>query len=397
MSQNSRIVVGVTGGIAAYKTVSLVRSLVKAGHDVHVIPTEAALNFVGPATWEAISRNPVHVGLYDDVSHVKHVALGQEADLIVIAPATANTLAQLAHGLAPDLLTNTVLSRRCPLIVAPAMHTEMWENPATQENVKILESWDVTVCGPDSGQLTGEDSGPGRMMEPEAILAVIDSLLQHSKNRDLVGKKFLITAGGTREPLDPVRFLGNRSSGKQGIALATRAQARGAEVTLIAAHVEVPIPSRLNVIAVSTASEMFDAVKSHQQAFDVIIMAAAVSDYRSSTISESKLKKSDSEQLTLTLTENPDILQSISATKLVGQTIVGFAAETGDDETVLKYGREKVLRKGCDYLVVNKVDWSQGFSSDTNRVTVLDNTGAIVKEVSGSKLAVADKVLDTFA
>ena len=285
-----RIVVGITGGIAAYKAVSVVREFVKDGHHVDVVATEAALQFVGRPTLEAISRNPVNVGLYDDVAQVRHVALGQQADVIVVAPATANTLAQFAAGLAPDLLGNTVLARRGPLVVAPAMHTEMWENPATQANISTLRSRGVVVVGPGVGQLTGSDSGPGRMSEPEDIIAAAYEAVSGETKHDLVGKRILITGGGTREPLDPVRFIGNRSSGKQAVALAQRAMQRGADVTLIAAHLEVEPPAGVDLVSVSTAAQMHSEVMTLSPEFDIVIMAAAVSDYRIDAVSGSKLK-----------------------------------------------------------------------------------------------------------
>ena len=374
------------------------REFVKDGHHVDVIATEAALQFVGRPTLEAISRNPVHVGLYDDVAQVRHVALGQQADVVVIAPATANTLAQISSGLAPDLLGNTVLARRGPLVVAPAMHTEMWDNPATQTNIATLISRGVIVIGPGVGQLTGSDSGVGRMSEPEDIVEATYASVVSDVHRDLVGKRILITGGGTREPLDPVRFIGNRSSGKQAVALAQRALIRGAEVTLVAAHLEVEPPTGAHVISVSTAAQMQEAVLSLAPDFDIVIMAAAVSDYRVDTVSATKLKKSENEgSLQLSLVENPDILKELVQNKSEGQIIVGFAAETSSGNELLHTAQEKLQRKGCDFLVVNQVGWDQGFGTERNDVTVLSPTAGILVEVSGSKLAVADKVLDTFA
>jgi phosphopantothenoylcysteine decarboxylase/phosphopantothenate--cysteine ligase len=390
-----RIVVGITGGIAAYKAVSVVREFVKDGHHVDVIATEAALQFVGRPTLEAISRNPVHVGLYDDVAQVRHVALGQQADVIVIAPATANTVAQLAAGLAPDLLGNTVLARRGPLVVAPAMHTEMWENPATQTNISTLTSRGVIVVGPGVGPLTGSDSGAGRMSEPEEIVAAVYASVSGDITHDLVGKRVLITGGGTREPLDPVRYIGNRSSGRQAVALAERALARGAEVTLIAAHLEISIPAGVNVIPVSTAAEMQQAVLSASPDYDIVIMAAAVSDYRVETISGTKLKKSENQgKLQLSLVENPDILHELSLNKQSDQIVVGFAAETAAGEELLQIAQEKLSRKGCDYLVVNQVGWDQGFGTESNTVTVIASGGDILNTATGSKVSVADAILD---
>ena len=396
MSHTSlRIVVGITGGIAAYKAVSVVREFVKDGHHVDVIATEAALQFVGKPTLEAISRNPVHVGLYDDVAQVRHVALGQQADVIVIAPATGNTLAQLAAGLAPDLLGNTVLARRGPLVVAPAMHTEMWENPATQANIDTLRSRGAIVVGPGVGPLTGADSGAGRMSEPDEIVAATYSAVETPIAQDLLGKKILITGGGTREPLDPVRYIGNRSSGKQAVALAQQALRRGAEVTLVAAHLEVAVPSGIALVTVSTAEEMRSAVKLEAETSDVVIMAAAISDYRVEHASETKIKKSDNDgELTLTLVENPDILKEISGSKKPEQVIIGFAAETASGEVLLTIAREKIQRKGCDFLVVNQVGWDQGFGAESNAVTVIGSRGDILDTAAGTKLSVADTILD---
>lgn len=393
-----RIVVGITGGIAAYKAVSVVREFVKDGHHVDVVATEAALQFVGRPTLEAISRNPVNVGLYDDVAQVRHVALGQQADVIVVAPATANTLAQFAAGLAPDLLGNTVLARRGPLVVAPAMHTEMWENPATQANISTLRSRGVVVVGPGVGQLTGSDSGPGRMSEPEDIIAAAYEAVSGETKHDLVGKRILITGGGTREPLDPVRFIGNRSSGKQAVALAQRAMQRGADVTLIAAHLEVEPPAGVDLVSVSTAAQMHSEVMTLSPEFDIVIMAAAVSDYRMDTVSGSKLKKSDNVgELHLTLVENPDILKELSSSKSAKQLIIGFAAETATEDDLIRIGKEKIARKGCDLLILNQVGWDRGFGTESNTVTVLASGGDILITATGSKMSVADTILDCIA
>ena len=393
-----RIVVGITGGIAAYKAVSVVREFVKDGHHVDVVATEAALQFVGRPTLEAISRNPVNFGLYDDVAQVRHVALGQQADVIVVAPATANTLAQFAAGLAPDLLGNTVLARRGPLVVAPAMHTEMWENPATQANISTLRSRGVVVVGPGVGQLTGSDSGPGRMSEPEDIIAAAYEAVSCETKHDLVGKRILITGGGTREPLDPVRFIGNRSSGKQAVALAQRAMQRGADVTLIAAHLEVEPPAGVDLVSVSTAAQMHSEVMTLSPEFDIVIMAAAVSDYRMDAVSGSKLKKSDNVgELHLTLVENSDILRELSSSKSAKQLIIGFAAEPATEDDLIRIGKEKIARKGCDLLILNQVGWDQGFGKESNTVTVLASGGDILITATGSKMSVADTILDCIA
>jgi phosphopantothenoylcysteine decarboxylase/phosphopantothenate--cysteine ligase len=387
------VVVGITGGIAAYKAVSVVRALVLAGHDVHVVATESALRFVGRPTLEAISHNDVHSDLYEGVTEVRHVAIGQAAELIVVAPATANTIAKIANGLADDLLSNTILASTAPLVIAPAMHTEMWENPATAANIETLRNRGVIVVGPESGQLTGKDVGPGRMSDPEVIVAA--ALRAVADRSDLVGKRIVVTAGGTREPLDPVRFIGNRSSGKQGVALAVAAAARGAEVTLIAANVDVGVPASMSVQRVGSTAELADATRAAAAAADVIIMAAAVADYRPETIEESKIKKEDAESLTLRLLRNPDILTSLTETRQPGQIIIGFAAETEqDDAALLEIGRAKIARKGCDYLVVNKVGWNEGFATERNTIVVINAAGDIVSEASGSKQSVADRILD---
>ncbi|MCU1420952.1 MAG: coaBC [Microbacteriaceae bacterium] len=396
MGERLNVVVGITGGIAAYKAVGVVRSLVLAGHDVHVVATDAALRFVGRPTLEAISRNPVHTDLYEGVAEVRHVAIGQAADLIVVAPATANTIAKLANGLADDLLGNTILASKAPLVLAPAMHTEMWQNPATQANIATLRSRGVTIVGPGVGQLTGADSGPGRMVEPDEIVAEALAVLGP---KDLVGRSILVTAGGTREPLDPVRFIGNRSSGKQGVALALAAAARGAAVTLIAANLEVPVPPSVTVVHIGTTLELADAVEAAAASADTVIMAAAVADYRPETVAESKIKKDQQgDNLVLSLVKNPDILAGLSAARRDGQVIVGFAAETeSDPEALLALGRAKIVRKGCDFLVLNSVGWTEGFAQDDTSVVILDRAGEIVIEASGAKTSVADRILDVIA
>lgn len=390
------IVVGITGGIAAYKAVGVVRALVLAGHDVHVVPTEGALRFVGRPTLEAISRNPVHTDLYEGVAEVRHVAIGQAADLIVIAPATANTIAKLATGLADDLLGNTVLASEAPVVIAPAMHTEMWRHPATQANIATLRSRGVTVVGPAVGQLTGADSGPGRMEEPEVIAAAALEVAAASGRRDLEGLRIVVTAGGTREPLDPVRFLGNRSSGKQGVAIARAARARGADVVLIAANLEVPDPAGCDIRRVSTALELQAAVTEAALEADVVVMAAAVADYRPADVSETKLKKDASDDgLTLELVRNPDILAGLGHAPHDGTLLVGFAAETEpDDDRLLALGRAKREAKGADLLVVNRVGWNEGFATDENAVVVIGRDGEIVTRAHGTKTSVADDILD---
>jgi phosphopantothenoylcysteine decarboxylase/phosphopantothenate--cysteine ligase len=406
-----KVVVGITGGIAAYKAVGVVRALVLAGHDVHVVPTEAALRFVGRPTLEAISRNPVESDLYEGVAEVRHVALGQTADLIVIAPATANTLAKLAAGLADDLLGTTVLASRAPLVVAPAMHTEMWANAATQANVRTLQQRGVLVVGPASGQLTGTDSGAGRMSEPaDIVAAALDAALAANPDLDrteepavqhgLVGRKVLISAGGTREPLDPVRFLGNASTGTQGVALAEAARDRGAEVVLIAANLEVPAPDGVRIVAVTTAQSMLEAATREAVDADVVIMAAAVADYRPVSVADAKLKKDDlGDSMTVELVRNPDVLASLAANRPgPDQVVVGFAAETESDaQRLLALGREKIARKGADFLVLNEVGFARGFGPGDTAVTVIDRFGAVVSEASGTKASVAAAILDVVA
>ena len=395
------VVVGITGGIAAYKAVGVVRGLVLLGHDVHVVPTEAALRFVGKPTLEAVSRNPVTSDLYDGVSEVRHVSLGQKADLIVVAPATAHTLASMALGLSDDLLGTTILASRAPLVVAPAMHTEMWQHPATQANAALLRSRGATLVGPTSGRLTGTDSGPGRMAEVEDVIAAALAAVRPG-GRDLEGRRVVVSAGGTREPLDPVRFLGNRSSGRQGVALATAARDRGADVVLVAAHLEVPAPTGVRVVPVSTALELSDAMVREAEDADVVIMAAAVADYRPVAVSAGKIKKEEAgDALSVELVRNPDVLQRLASDARIPRAdgsrriVVGFAAETEEDPAeLLRIGRAKLARKGCDLLVLNRVGWSQGFATEGNAITVLGRTGDTLAEASGSKEQVAHRILD---
>jgi len=387
------IVVGITGGIAAYKAVNVVRSLVLAGHHVQVVATDNALRFVGKATLEAISRNPVYTDLYEGVAEVRHVSIGQAADLIIVAPATADSIAKLAHGFAGDLLGNTILASTAPLVVAPAMHTEMWQNAATVANITLLRERGVTIVGPAVGQLTGKDSGPGRMSEPDDIVTAALAVLAP---KDLAGKRVVVTAGGTREPLDPVRYIGNRSSGKQGIALALAAASRGALVTLIGANLEVHAPESVHVIHVGSTLELADALTAAAPEADIVIMAAAVADYRPEQVAEGKIKKeTQGDVLDLRLVKNPDILQGLAASRSPGQVVVGFAAETETDrEKLLELGRAKILRKGADLLVVNRVGWAEGFATDGNTIIVLNPAGDIVGEATGTKASVAGRILD---
>lgn len=404
MDRPLNIVVGVTGGIAAYKTVQIVRDLVLLGHDVRVIATDSALRFVGAPTWEAISRNPLNTSIFDDVAAVRHVALGQQADVVVIAPATANTIAKLAAGIADDLLGTTVLASRAPLVVAPAMHTEMWQHPATTANIATLRERGATVVGPGSGRLTGADIGPGRMSEPDEIVQAAlaaASAARTAAPRDFEGWRVLITAGGTREPIDPVRFLGNRSSGKQGAAFALAAAARGAEVTVIAANMDAAPAAELAAagitrVDVETAAELAARVHELAGSASVVVMAAAVADFAPAEPRERKLKKDElGETLELALVRTPDVLADLVAHPVPGRIVVGFAAETARDaDELVALARAKVARKPADLLVANAVGGGRGFGADENAATVLDRTGRVVAQVSGSKREVADAVLD---
>ena len=446
------IVLGVTGGIAAYKAVSLARLIVEAGHELHVVPTADALRFVGAPTWEAISRNPVTTSVHDDVPEVRHVALGQRAELVVVAPATANTIARMSAGLADDLLGTTLLATSAPVLVAPAMHTEMWQHPATQDNVAILRSRGVYFIGPESGRLTGADSGPGRLSEPEQIFARIEELLngiEHVEDGTLAapaapadvsaadvsaaepetpavvvpdvtavfesmgasteggtaleGRRVLVSAGGTREPIDPVRFIGNRSSGKQGVAVAAAAAAQGAKVVLLAANIDdavladVSSNPAVRIVPVRSAADLESAALAASPGADAVIMAAAVSDYRVANVSAEKIRKEDTggEAPTLTLVENPDILVALVRERRPGQVLVGFAAETAEDlDELLERGRRKLARKGVDLLAVNAVGWDEGFESAENTLHILGAAGELVSSVSGSKRDTADALID---
>lgn len=387
-----QILLGVSGGIAAYKAASLLRLFTEAGHDVRVVPTRAALEFVGAATWEALSGHPVTTDVFDDVPGVEHVRLGQGADLVVVAPATADLLARAATGQADDLLTASLLVARCPVLLAPAMHTEMWRHPATQANVATLRERGVEVLDPAVGRLTGVDSGPGRLPEPEEIAAAALALLTR---RDLAGRRVVVSAGGTREPVDPVRYLGNRSSGRQGVALAAAAERRGAEVVLVGANLAVAAPPRVEVRTVGTAAELDAAVRAAAVDAHVVVMAAAVADFRPVAAAEHKIKKTAGDPAPIVLERTVDVLSGLVAARRPGQLVVGFAAETGDDDgDVLAHGRAKAIRKGADLLVVNAVGVGVGFGVPDNDVTVLDATGEVVAKAGGTKEQVADAVWD---
>ena len=387
-----RVIVGVAGGIAAYKAVSVVREFVRRGHHVTVIPTGSALKFVGLPTWEAISRNPVPTDLFEGVAEVRHVALGQQADLIVVCPATAHTLASIAGGFAGDLLGTTLLAATAPLVLAPAMHTEMWENPAVQANVETLRQRGVLFVGPDSGPLTGDDSGVGRMSDPETI---VNFALSSLTPQSLEGKRVLISAGGTREPLDPVRYLGNRSSGAMGVALAEAARLRGAHVTLVHSHVEVPLPHGVDTVAVSTAQDMLAAMAAAQPTHDIILMAAAVADWRARTPSPQKLRKADQpEYWTPELERTPDILAQLGETKTTGQILVGFAAETEVDSTQRESNaRMKLKVKKSDAIVLNLVGDQVGFGEVETAVTLITASPQSLT-FEGTKSSVAGRLLD---
>jgi phosphopantothenoylcysteine decarboxylase/phosphopantothenate--cysteine ligase len=391
----ARVVLGVGGGIAAYKVADLLRKFTEAGYQVRVVPTASALRFVGAPTWAALSGQPVSTEVWDSVDEVPHVRIGQHADLLVVAPATADLLAKAAHGIADDLLTNTLLTARCPVLFVPAMHTEMWEHPATQANVATLRARGAHVLEPAVGRLTGADSGKGRLPEPADIFSVAVALL--SPSRDLVGRHVVVSAGGTREYLDPVRFIGNRSSGRQGYALAVTAAARGAKVTLVAANTTLPDPPGVDVVEVVSTADLREAVLAAAAPADAVVMAAAPADFRPATSSGSKIKKRDDGRApTIELVENPDILAEISANRArPGQVIVGFAAETGDEQgTVLDHARAKLARKGCDLLVVNEVGDGKAFEVAENAAIVLGADGSATDVPLGPKERLADVVWD---
>ncbi|WP_407938427.1 bifunctional phosphopantothenoylcysteine decarboxylase/phosphopantothenate--cysteine ligase CoaBC [Nocardioides scoriae] len=392
---------GVSGGIAAYKACELLRRFTESGHDVTVVPTAAALEFVGAPTWAALSGKPVSTEVWDGVHEVPHVRIGQSADLVVVAPATADLLARAAHGLADDLLTSTLLTARCPVVLAPAMHTEMWEHPATRANVETLRSRGVVVVEPAEGRLTGADTGKGRLPEPGEIFALATDVLARSTAgaplQDLAGLAVVVSAGGTREYLDPVRFIGNRSSGLQGLALARAASARGASVTLVAANVSLPDPAGVKVVRVETTAQLRDAVVEASSAADAVVMAAAPADFRPAEHSATKIKKSeDGSSPTLHLEQNPDILAGLAADRPhPGIVVVGFAAETGDAQgTVLEHARAKLARKGCDLLVVNDVSGGAVFGAQDNEAVLLGQDGSAVPVARGSKSALAHAIWD---
>jgi phosphopantothenoylcysteine decarboxylase/phosphopantothenate--cysteine ligase len=397
-----RVVLGVTGGIAAYKACELLRRFTESGHDVTVVPTRAALEFVGAATWAALSGKPVSADVWDSVHEVPHVRIGQGADLVVVAPATADILAKAAHGLADDLLSNTLLTARCPVVFAPAMHTEMWEHAATQDNVATLRRRGAVVIEPAEGRLTGADTGKGRFPDPVEVFEVArDVLARHTLGGgaplDLAGRHVVVSAGGTREYLDPVRFLGNRSSGLQGYALARAAVARGAEVTLVAANVSLPDPAGVKVVTVETTGQLRDAVVAAAATADAVVMAAAPADYRPTQTATTKMKKADDGSAPVVhLAQTPDVLAEISRDRAnPAGVIVGFGAETGDETgSVLDHGRAKLARKGCDLLVVNDVRGGKVFGSSDNEAVILDRDGGAQEVPLASKAVLAHAIWD---
>ena len=397
----TRVVLGVSGGIAAYKACELLRRFTESGHDVTVVPTASALEFVGAPTWAALSGKPVSSEVWTDVHAVPHVQIGQHADVVVVAPATADLLAKAAHGLADDLLTNTLLTARCPVGFAPAMHTEMWEHPATQANVATLRQRGAVVIEPAEGRLTGADTGKGRLPDPAEIFElVLGVLARGAGGQDLAGRKVVVSAGGTREYLDPVRFLGNRSSGLQGYALARAAASRGAHVTLVSANVSLPDPAGVSVVRVETTAQLREAVVAATATADAVVMAAAPADFRPTTVSDAKIKKSDDGSApAIELEQNPDILAEISHDRArVGSVVVGFAAETGDATgSVLELGRAKLTRKGCDLLVVNDVSGGAVFGSTDNEAVILGADGGVVDVAHGTKTALAHVIWDEVA
>ena len=389
-----QVILGVSAGIAAYKACELLRRLTESGHRVRVIPTPDALRFVGEPTWAALSGQPVTTDVWTGVDEVPHVRIGQSADLVVVAPATADLLARAAAGRADDLLTATLLTARCPVLYAPAMHTEMWEHPATQANVALLRERGAVVLDPARGRLTGADSGPGRLPEPAEIFAAAVRLLARGAaglGLDLAGRRVVVSAGGTREELDPVRFLGNWSSGRQGYAFAETAVARGAKVTVVAANVSLPDPAGSRVIKVTSARQLHEAMLAEAAGADAVVMAAAVADFRPAARQEIKIKKDGSAPAPIELVQNPDILAELSARRIPGQLVVGFAAETQLD---LAESRAKLSRKGCDLLVVNRVGGGLAFGTPDNEAVVLGADGSSTEIARAPKEELADRVWD---
>jgi phosphopantothenoylcysteine decarboxylase / phosphopantothenate---cysteine ligase len=397
----SRIVLGVSGGIAAYKACELLRRLKGEGHEVTVVPTTAALEFVGVSTWAALSGRPVHTSVFDDVHLIPHVKIGQEVDLVFVAPATADILARAATGRADDLLTNVLLTAHCPILFAPAMHTEMWLHPATQANVNTLRSRGAVVVQPDTGRLTGPDAGVGRLPDPAELFAVAMAVLAdpditvRAAAQDMAGLKIVVSAGGTRERLDPVRFIGNSSSGLMGFALARAAALRGAEVRLVAANVALPPPPGAEIEAVSSTADLAQAMAVAAKDADIAVMAAAPADFTPASTSETKIKKSEDSGLEVKLVQTVDILASLVKARTDSrQVLVGFAAETpGDGQTLLDLGRAKLARKGCDLLVLNEVGPNLVFGQSNSEITLLTAEGA-TGPFAGNKDTLAHQIWD---
>ncbi|MDR0345407.1 MAG: bifunctional phosphopantothenoylcysteine decarboxylase/phosphopantothenate--cysteine ligase CoaBC [Nocardiopsaceae bacterium] len=393
----ARIVLGVGAGIAAYKACELLRLLTESGHQVRVVPTPGALRFVGEATWAALSGQPVTASAWDDVHEVAHVRLGREAELVVVAPATADLLARAAAGRSDDLLTAVLLTARCPVVFAPAMHTEMWEHPATRANVATLRARGCLVIDPASGRLTGADSGPGRLPDPAELYAVAVAALARGTaggGPDLAGRRVVVSAGGTREEIDPVRFIGNWSSGRQGYALARAAAARGAKVSVVSANVGLADPAGAEATHVVSARQLRSAMLAAAAGADAVVMAAAVADFRPEARSDVKIKKTGAAPEPVRLTQNPDILRELAAAREPGQVIAGFAAET---DNVLANGRAKLAAKGCDLLVVNQVGPGLALGTGDNEAVVLGADGSETPVPRGPKEALADVVWDLVA
>jgi len=389
-----RILVGITGGIAAYKSASLVRLLTEAGHDVKVLPTQNALRFIGSATLEALSHNSVDPNLYSQIEDVKHISLAQEAELIVVAPATASFIARYANGLADDLLMNVLLATKARVLIAPAMHSEMWLNPATQTNVATLKARGIEILEPKVGRLTGSDTGVGRMAEPEEIFAV--AMETGIASGELSGKTVIVAAGGTHEPIDSVRFIGNRSSGKQGLALAKAAKARGADVLLINCNMSVGIPKGIEVIEAETAEELLEELSTVAKGADYIFMPVAVGDYRVEIVVPGKIKKEDNPELSLTLVKNPDVLASVSQMLRDNGSktkIIGFAAEaTANTDELIESAKKKLDSKGVQFIVANDISDGKTFGSDDSSVQIISRARTL--GASGSKDAIANAILD---
>ncbi|QGN35446.1 bifunctional phosphopantothenoylcysteine decarboxylase/phosphopantothenate--cysteine ligase CoaBC [Microlunatus sp. Gsoil 973] len=397
------MLLGVAGGIAAYKAAELLRRLKESGHDVTVVPTEAALQFVGAPTWAALSGHPVATDVFTGAETVPHVALGRAADLVVVAPATADVLARAASGRADDLLTNCLLTATCPVLYAPAMHTEMWQHPATRANVATLRERGAVVIDPASGRLTGADSGPGRLPEPDELAGIAGSVLDRpdiaaaAAGRDLSGLRVLISAGGTREPIDPVRYIGNASSGLMGYALARAAALRGADVHLVAANVGLPVPAGTTVTGVRTTAELAEEMTKQAAEADIVVMSAAPADFRPESAADRKIKKTSADQtLDIHLVQNPDILAGLVADRTdPAQLIVGFAAETaGTPDELVELGRAKFARKRCDLLVLNAVGDGKVFGQADSEIRILAGDGRVSDSLAGSKDTLAHHIWD---